>query len=170
MNLDLSVTANPKAIAPGDASQLTASVAGGRPPYSFSWSLVAGSSVADPTASPAATTTYTATVIDADGAIAVDAVTVTVNPTAGLAACFNVTPPDPVVFGLFLLDASCSTGAVSYQWFLTPPGEAERTIPPSSNPLLDFVSASVGDMLIRLQVLDAVGNVDETSQTIPIAP
>ncbi len=52
---------------------------GGTPSYSYSWSGGL-SPVANPVASPASTTTYYVTVSDSKGCIAVDSVTVTVNP------------------------------------------------------------------------------------------
>ena len=167
--------ADPAVINSGETSQLSLQITGGTPPFSYSWSPAGSLNdalLANPIASPVTTTTYNLVVTDSAGGLYVSSVTVTVNPAAGLSACFTITPANPLVFMPFDLDASCSTGAVSYQWFITPPGEPERTIPPSpsSDPVLNFGSESVGDMLVRLQVSDAAGNTAETSQTIPIAP
>lgn len=55
---------------------------GGTPPYTYSWSPAAGlnsTTIANPTASPGQTTTYTVTVTDANGCQSTSTVTVTVN-------------------------------------------------------------------------------------------
>ena len=69
---------NNAAICPGNSTPLTATTSA----TTFSWSPAAGLSattVANPLASPVATTNYTVTVTDANGCTATDAVTVTVN-------------------------------------------------------------------------------------------
>ncbi|MFH1321674.1 MAG: T9SS type A sorting domain-containing protein [Bacteroidota bacterium] len=56
---------------------------GGTPPYSYSWSPATGLSsttIANPTATPALTTTYTITVLDANGCTETDSTTIYVNP------------------------------------------------------------------------------------------
>jgi hypothetical protein len=56
---------------------------GGLPPYTYSWAPSIGLSsptVANPTANPIVTTTYTVTVIDANATATSDVITVTVNP------------------------------------------------------------------------------------------
>jgi len=67
VGLTVSATANPTPVAAGQASQLTAFVTGGVPPYSFAWSPTASLSdptLFDPVAKPTTTTTYTVTVTD----------------------------------------------------------------------------------------------------------
>ncbi|NLX12618.1 MAG: fibronectin type III domain-containing protein [Phycisphaerales bacterium] len=78
---------------PGTGSPTSAvldgSATGGTPPYTYFWETETGlddPDVAEPTASPSSTTTYTLTVTDDDGTIASDTVKVTVN---------DCTPPRP---------------------------------------------------------------------------
>lgn len=80
--LSASACAN-KTITAGQSCSLSGSASGGTSPYTYSWSPTTGLSsatVANPTASPAATTTYTLTVRDAAGATAGASMTVTVTP------------------------------------------------------------------------------------------
>lgn len=56
---------------------------GGDPPYTYSWAPNVGLSaanIAQPTANPKSTTTYTVTVTDSSGCVGTDNITVTVNP------------------------------------------------------------------------------------------
>jgi hypothetical protein len=67
---------------------------GGYPPYTYSWSPATGlnnGALANPTASPASTTTYTVTVTDSTEATAQSSMTVTVNPAATANAGGNQT-------------------------------------------------------------------------------
>jgi len=64
------------------------SATNGTAPYTYSWSPVIGlsdASIANPTASPAATTPYSLIVTDFNGCTHNDFVTVTVDPCAGIA-------------------------------------------------------------------------------------
>ena len=66
----------------GSSVQLDGSASGGTAPYNYKWSPSTGlssSTVANPTARPAATTTYTLTVTDNNGGSATDAMVVTVS-------------------------------------------------------------------------------------------
>ncbi|MCK7538028.1 MAG: hypothetical protein MZV63_47250 [Marinilabiliales bacterium] len=72
---------------PTSVAHLTAIGAGGELPvsgdYSYNWSPAAGlnyTNVANPTAKPAVTTTYTVTITDRNGCTASAQVTITVNP------------------------------------------------------------------------------------------
>ena len=78
---------------PSSDTQLNVTVSGGEAPYSYSWLPVAGlssASVPDPTAKPAANTTYTVTVTDANGCTATANVTLT-GATRGI-DCNAATP------------------------------------------------------------------------------
>lgn len=73
----------------GEGTQLNGS-ANGNPPFTYQWTPSTGLSsttIANPFCSPPATTTYTLTVIDANGCSASDDVTVTVDPLPN--AVFN---------------------------------------------------------------------------------
>jgi hypothetical protein len=81
-----------KTVALGWDVMLEGSASGGAPPYTYSWSPATGLTdpdAAQPTASPAATTSYTLTVTDSSltPVVATDTVTVTV-------LSFNDVPPD----------------------------------------------------------------------------
>ena len=70
-----------KTIAPSGSTTLDGAASGGLAPYTYSWSPTTGlnnPNIAQPTASPATTTTYTLTVHDSLLQIATDTVTVTV--------------------------------------------------------------------------------------------
>jgi hypothetical protein len=68
--LQASVSATPARIGLGESSQLVASVSGGIPPYTYSWTPTAGLSadyIPTPLATPSVTTTYELMVGDASG-------------------------------------------------------------------------------------------------------
>ncbi len=74
---------------PGSDSQLTASASGGEPGYTYLWSPAAGLSdaaIANPTAKPAVTTTYTVLVTDINGCNATASLTITVAPVLSATA------------------------------------------------------------------------------------
>ncbi len=71
------------------SAQLNAVAGAGTTPYSYMWNTLVGlsdSTIADPFASPTATTVYTVTVTDSKGCIATDDATVTVHGVAGVDA------------------------------------------------------------------------------------
>lgn len=81
VGMGLTVSAIPDTIALGESSQLMAEVVGGAPPYTFDWVPMASlddSTIYNPVATPAITTTYQVTVNDSGTNVAVDTVTVTV--------------------------------------------------------------------------------------------
>ncbi len=88
-NLNVNITpGNPAAICAGASVQLNSNINNGNNPYTYSWTPIAGLSdptIANPVASPSATTVYTLTVTDDDGCQDSDNVTVTVSPTADAA-------------------------------------------------------------------------------------
>ncbi len=72
-----------EAICYGSSTVLQGSASGGEPGYVYSWTPATGLSdpgIANPTANPDETTTYTLTVTDGNGCWETDDVTVTVNP------------------------------------------------------------------------------------------
>lgn len=82
VNLVANPAATPATIDAGQAAMLDANPRGGDGAYSYTWSPAAGLSdptIRNPIASPAATTNYTVTVTDGNGATHVGSVAVTVN-------------------------------------------------------------------------------------------
>jgi xyloglucan-specific exo-beta-1,4-glucanase len=74
-------------ICAGGSTTLNGAGSGGTAPYTYSWSPTTGlssSTIYNPVATPASTTTYTLTVKDAVNATATDAMTVTVNSLGSL--------------------------------------------------------------------------------------
>ncbi len=108
-------------IAPGGSTPLAGSASGGTPPYTYRWSPSTGLSnanIANPTASPAATTTYSLTVTDAASATANSLVTVTVQAVT-LAA--NAGPDRSIApGGSASLSGSASGGTAPYTYRWTP--------------------------------------------------
>ena len=86
------VTVNPKpvvnagvnlSVCTGGSAPISASVSGGTGPYTYAWSPASGLSnaaILNPTATPAATTSYTLTVTDSKGCFGTDVVVISVNP------------------------------------------------------------------------------------------
>ena len=131
VNLFVSPTANPPTINAGQAAQLDAAPLGGDGIYNYLWSPADGlsdSSIRNPVASPATSTTYTVTVTDGHGVTASGQVPVTINaasraPTASFTftrvPCNATTPcSDGSTIGQeVFLNGSNSTGNIaSYAW------------------------------------------------------
>jgi len=135
---------------------------GGTPGYTYSWSPAGGLSstiVANPTANPGATTTYTVTVTDAAGCNDMDSVTVTFdpNPTA------DAGPDDTICDGASVIIGGSPTGsgglgAFSYAW--TPGGTLDNAAiaNPTATPT---VTTSY-----MLTLTDAAGCIDMDTMTI----
>jgi gliding motility-associated-like protein len=108
------VTANqPPDICIGDTTTLSIIASGG---ISYSWSPATGLSCTNcpnPSANPAATTTYTVTITDTNGCTASDNVTITVIPNVQAGMNVNFTPC--IIPALVSLNNS-STNSVSYYW------------------------------------------------------
>ncbi|HUW84191.1 MAG TPA: PKD domain-containing protein [Phycisphaerae bacterium] len=146
-----------KTIAPGGSAALLGTASGGLAPYSYSWSPAAGLSnanVAQPTASPANTTSYTLTVTDAESQVAADTVTVSVVVaplTVDAGADATVAPG-----GTTTLAATVSGGQppCNYTWSpatgLSNPNVAQPTASPAATTtytltVADSQSASASD-------------------------
>ncbi len=97
---------------PGHVPSINATATGGLQPYTYSWSPATGlsnSTIANPTANPPATTTYTVAAADANGCVATDEVTVIVN-----ALSINATPNQTICQGETA--TLTATGGGTYLW------------------------------------------------------
>jgi hypothetical protein len=164
VNIVATASATPATINAGGQSQLEVAVAGGAPPYTYSWSpgpTLDDPAAANPVATPIQTTAYSVVVTDAVGAQGRASVTVTVSAT-GLTACMVLVPLSPISVQA---DGGCSTGdIVLYRWwsnFLGPgqPPTAETTTPIS--PV--FLYEIPGPHTVRLEVVDATGATSVTT-------
>lgn len=159
-------------------------VSGGTPPYTYNWSPTTGLDnpiFPNPMAAPAATTTYTITVVDANGCVDTDDMTVFVNalPTVSAGSDSTITCGDSLV----LNGSATGTGPVAYVW--SPSGElssgtvANPTATPTSNTTFvltatDSLGCSASDSVAVIvngastgsDTLDYVGVID-TSFVIP---
>jgi hypothetical protein len=161
----LTVTANPASVLPGERSQLEAIVEGGTPPYTYAWTPAEGLDDprrSDPLAAPTATTTYGVTVTDAAGATLNGAATLVVRDAPG--------PPPPTasfVFNVlccptFHVDAGASTGdIVSYTWDLGWTAASPDLV--TSSPTAAFTIREFDRGTIRLTVADASGRTATTT-------
>jgi PKD repeat protein/DNA-binding beta-propeller fold protein YncE len=129
-----------KEIAAGGAALLEGSASGGLPPYTYSWSPATGLSdpgVAQPEASPEATTIYTLTVTDSLAQTGTDTVTVTVIEASAVVAEAG---PDKVVAAghAATLEGSASGGLPPYTYSWSPatglsdPGVAQPEASPGA--------------------------------------
>lgn len=163
VGLAASAVASPATISPGQSSQLSVQVAGGTPPYSFSWTPPDGLNATNhgaPTATPTATTTYTVIVTDFFDETATAQVTVTV--TAGLSACMTLTSFSELEAQA---DGSCSTGTiVAYRWWDEFFGSGQPPAAVTTDPLSPiFRYEGPGPHNVRLEVVDASGATAETT-------
>jgi len=89
--LTVTASATPNAVCAGSPVTLNSGAAGGTPAYSYNWNPGAMSGSVQPNIIPAATTTYTVDVVDANGCTTSAPVLVTVNPIPVSALSADVT-------------------------------------------------------------------------------
>ncbi len=143
----LTVTANPATIDPGQSSQLNVQVTGGAPPYNYSWSpagTLSDTGLFNPVASPATSTTYDVTVLDANGNLFSGSVNVRVNMQLTVRAT-----PNTVVAGTpSQLDVAVTGGRPPYNYIWNPAASLDdsRIASPLASPSVTTTYAViVGD-------------------------
>ncbi len=152
-----------KEIGQGGSTTLNGSASGGKAPYGCAWSPTSGlddPNVAEPTASPTSTTTYTLTVTDDLGQTDTDQVTVTVaSGVVGDAGADKEIGQG----GTTTLNGSASGGKPPYRYAWSPtsglddPNAAEPTASPTST------------TTYTLMVTDGLGQTDTDQVTVTIA-
>lgn len=125
-NFLATVSANPTVMCKGQSSQLNVSVVGGTPPVTYSWTPAAGLSsttIANPVATPDATTTYRVVVTDNAAHTATDSVTLVVNtaPEAPgpITGNQSVCAGDTVSYSIVEV-----AGGTNYSWSVIPPADS----------------------------------------------
>lgn len=126
-NPNLNLTASPQVICDGESSTLTANTTDGTPPYNYAWTPALGPNDSYPV-SPAASTSYTVTVTDANGCTNEDQVIVTVNenPTVALDAA-----PNPICYNEntnLSTNVVGGTPAYTYLWSHSLSDQASHTV------------------------------------------
>ncbi len=122
----VTASATPDVICQGLMTQLNVTVAGGTPPFDFSWtpaSTIINPALANPLASPFETIMYHITVTDYYNNIATDSVLVTVNnapPAPGpIAGNHTVCAGDTVAYSIVEV-----AGGTHYSWSVSPPPDS----------------------------------------------
>ena len=160
----LSADAGPdKTIVAEGSATLEGSASDGTPPYSYSWSPTTGlddPTEAQPTASPASTTTYTLTVTDDRGQTAADLVTVTVLPPLVAQA-----GPDKTIAAGdgVLLEGSASGGVPPYVYSWSP------TVGLSDASAAQPIASPASTTTYTLTVTDDYGQTDTDTVTVTVA-
>lgn len=154
-------TANPSTIASGEASQLDVDVSGGTPPFSYAWSpaqFVDNPIIADPFASPPATTTFTVHVIDGAGLEAEASVVVHVG--LGVEVSADPESVDPGQPTLLKAEVDGGTGPFTFAW--TPADSIDD--PASGSPAARPRETTTYSVLVT----DAAGTAASGSVTVEV--
>lgn len=186
VTLTLATSATPPLIQPGVKSQLVAAVQGGLPPYSYFWTPNTGLSaanIANPTAGPTATTTYSVTVTDSAGATIRGDVKVIVGTSAPPVASFTLTWLNSITLRV---DAHASTSGVpivryeyTQAWFGDPTQPYDVCFYPAGFPSNNCVQATdpaVYDFAggfpekVRVRIVDFNGRSDFTTRDTVAPP
>ncbi len=152
---------------PASETQLHVNVNGGEAPYSFAWLPVAGLSdpaVREPLAKPAATTTYTVTVTDANGCTAAASVTVNVAPPLDVTAAVddNLIGTCPTSVAHLSATATGGEGAYTYLWDNAATLNDATLANPTAKPLATTT--------YTVTVTDANGCTDQATVIVNVAP
>jgi PKD repeat protein len=136
----------------------------GNPPYTYSWSPATGlssSTVANPSASPSGTTTYTLTVTDAISNVASAAITVSVNALPSATATNN----GPVCTGASINLAAASVAGATYSW--TGPSGYTAAV---QNPFISNASAANAGVYTLYVTVNGCTNSTTTSVVVNANP
>ncbi len=158
-------------VCPTSRSNLSVTVSGGEPGYTYSWAPATGlnnPNVSNPIAKPAITTTYTVTVTDANGCQATDDITITVAPDLSVAA----TADDYILSTCLTSDAQITATATGgeelagggYTWSWAPSAGLSATNIP--NPVAKPASTTT----YTVTVTDANGCTAVNTITIEVRP
>ncbi|MCA1800651.1 MAG: SprB repeat-containing protein, partial [Actinobacteria bacterium] len=152
---------------PASVANMDVTVNGGEGPFTYSWSPTAGLSDpfrSDPVAKPAATTTYTVTVTDANGCQATDDILITVQPplTATATADDYIISTCPT--SVAVLDAAVSGGEPGYTYLWD--NDATLDDPTSATPVAKPASTTI----YTVTVTDVNGCETIASVTIIVQP
>lgn len=130
----------------GGSTTITATPAGGTGPYIVTWSNSLPNGLSQ-TVSPTSSTSYTATVTDANGCSVTNTFSVTV--AAQPVAAFTVSPGDCAPTTITFTDNS--TGATQYTWDFGDPGSGPLNNSTSASPSHAYVSAGTYDITLIVQ-------------------
>ncbi|HOT16726.1 MAG TPA: hypothetical protein PLB07_03640, partial [Bacteroidales bacterium] len=152
---------------PGSQTQLHVNVNGGEAPYSFSWLPAGGLSdpaVREPMAAPAATTTYTVTVTDANGCTATANVTVNVAPELDVTATVddNLIGTCPTSVAHLSATPTGGEGAYTYLWDNAGTLSSAASATPTAKPAVTTT--------YTVTVTDANGCTDQATIVVNVAP
>ncbi len=169
----VNASANPDTICTGMSSQLGASVVGGTPPFSFSWTPITGltnPNIANPVASPTATIKYFVTATDNASNSAIDSIVLTVNtappPPGAITGPASICKDSTGIYQIAPM-----TGVTSYSW--TVPDNATIITGQNSNTIEVLWGMTSG--VVSVIVGNVCGNsppsaLDVTVSTILPAP
>lgn len=140
-------------ICSGASTTITASPGGGTAPYVVSWDNSLPNGLTQ-SVSPATTTTYNATVTDANGCNTTQSFTVTVAPAP--TAAFTTSPGECAPAIITFTDNS--SGGTSYEWEFGDPGSGPANTSTQASPAHNYITA--GTYAVTLIVTNAAGCAD----------
>ncbi|HRY31557.1 MAG TPA: C25 family cysteine peptidase [Bacteroidales bacterium] len=164
--LQVTALASPATICLGNTAQLSVNSTGGMQPFTYQWAPAASlnnATLANPVASPTTTTTYTVTVTDQNNQAVISTVVVNVNS-------IPVTPASPTASqtqvcqgsGSILASTTAVTGAVTYNWLLTP-AAAGNANGSGTSAWINWNAAFSGNATLQVRATNACGSSDYSS-------
>ncbi len=177
VRMEVEATASPTEIPLGDSTLLTATVEGGDPPFTYSWSPP--EAIDDPTAAstyakPADNTFYEVTVTDMSAMQGVDSVGVSVLGGVEVWACYGwspETPPDLSVGEQANFDPSCSEGdIVAWLWWADYNGDPDTYDSVTTLQVHSFTYDTPGEYVVMLRVIDVLDETWDHFELIEVIP